>query len=169
MLAVTSVFAVFYVFVYGIFEHLFQYFSATEIKLSGFLSSCLSLLSFPFLKSDVLCFFPSFTEPYLFLPSFQKIIFYHPWLKKLGEGNYVQRIFSKPILSFPIFLSLFWFLLLISISAANFVSCKITVHIFNEDRRKGIINIVTLSRFLLRNRPTVLGFVFVFYLLICFY
>lgn len=72
MLAVTSVFALFYVFVYGIFEHLFQYFSATEIKLIGFLPSCLSLLSLPFLISDVGVPFSQFYGALVIFAKFSK-------------------------------------------------------------------------------------------------
>lgn len=64
----------------ALFDSSLQDFSKTESTVSGFLSSSLSILSFPFFffKLDVGVAFPSFVEPNLFLTGFQNIIIYHP-------------------------------------------------------------------------------------------
>lgn len=69
-----------------LFDSSLQDFSKTESRLSGFLSSSLSLLSYPFFfffcKLDVEVAFLSFVEPNLFLTGFQNIIIYHLWDKR---------------------------------------------------------------------------------------
>lgn len=85
----------------------------------------------------------------------------HNHLSSMGQKaglRKIQRISTEPILEPLIYLFSNLFvtvlvLLLISISAAHFLSCKITVDIFSDDRSKDDINTVTFSRFLLRNRP----------------